>query len=114
MTCSNNNLQGSNNISRVYASRLIVATGLTSAPSIPELAGSKIFEGFQLHNKEFPKCSNLLENMQSVCVIGGPKSGWDMVYECASMGLKVNWVIRESGHGPVWCKRLISAFLMVC
>lgn len=77
ITYSTHNHQGANGTSRVCASRPVVVTGLTSEPSIPKLAGSEMFKALQLHNKEFSKCSNVLEKIQDVCVIGGAKSGWD-------------------------------------
>jgi cation diffusion facilitator CzcD-associated flavoprotein CzcO len=85
-------------------SKLIVATGMTSDPFMPDLAGSASFGAPLFHSKDFPKHVETLDSAKNVSVYGGTKSGWDMVYAYASKGIKVDWIIRESGHGPVWSK----------
>jgi len=35
-------------------------------------------------------------------VVGGSKYAWDAVYAYVTAGVRVNWVIRESGRGPTW------------
>ncbi|KAJ2904869.1 FAD-dependent monooxygenase DEP4 [Zalerion maritima] len=39
---------------------------------------------------------------KKVTVLGGTKTGWDLVYAYATRGFEVEWVIRESGYGPTW------------
>jgi len=87
---------------RIYASKLIVATGMTSEPFQPNIAGSENFLAPMFHFKDFKEHSDTLDTTQTVCVLGGTKSAWDVVYAYASNGQKVDWIIRESGHGPVW------------
>lgn len=106
---------------QVFARRLILATGLTSEPFLPNIEGQAEFDVPLFHSKDFRKYADTLESATTVTVFGGTKSAWDVVYAYASKGVKVNWVIRgkppavvgygavnahfrdiESGHGPVW------------
>jgi cation diffusion facilitator CzcD-associated flavoprotein CzcO len=105
-------------------SKLTVATGLTSRPITPQFAGVEEFRaGSQLvHVQEFAsREADIVDSKKRVTVLGGSKSAWDVVYSCASRGLDVNWVIRESGFGPTWMapayvgwwpftKRLLESF----
>ncbi|KAI9790637.1 MAG: hypothetical protein M1816_004970 [Peltula sp. TS41687] len=97
---SENNI---NENTRLLTQKLVVATGLTSEPTLPGFSGSESFEAPLFHCKVFPqRADELLKSAKSVVVLGGTKSGWDMVYSCASAGVQVDWVIRKSGHGPMW------------
>ncbi|KAI1483450.1 FAD/NAD(P)-binding domain-containing protein [Daldinia eschscholtzii] len=86
---------------RIFAHKLVVATGLLSEPFMPKFNGQEQFGGKIFHSKDFPKNMDTLK-AKSVTVLGAGKAGWDAVYQYASAGVKVNWVIRSSGHGPVW------------
>ncbi|KAI1214739.1 FAD/NAD(P)-binding domain-containing protein [Annulohypoxylon truncatum] len=86
---------------KVFARRLIIATGLLSEPFMPRFKGQDEFGGKIFHSRDFPQNSDTL-NAKTVTVFGAGKSGWDAVYQYASAGVKVHWVIRSSGHGPVW------------
>lgn len=88
---------------QLLAKKLVVATGLTSEPFLPVFAGDASFDAPIFH------CRNLLDHAgplfksaTNVTVLGGTKSAWDAAYTFASRGITVNWVIRESGHGPAW------------
>ncbi|KAK6594796.1 flavin-binding monooxygenase-like protein [Botrytis cinerea] len=87
---------------KISTSKLIVATGLTSMPFVPPLPGIESFTPPVFHTKEFPNHLDTLETAKSVCVFGGAKSAFDMAYAYASKGIHVDWIIRESGHGPGW------------
>ncbi|KAK3688198.1 hypothetical protein B0T22DRAFT_458928 [Podospora appendiculata] len=87
---------------RISARKLIMATGLASAPFLPHFRGQEVFGLPIFHGKDFLQHSDTLDSAKSVTVFGGTKSGWDVVYAYASKGIKVEWVIRESGHGPAW------------
>ncbi|GAB1319306.1 Indole-3-pyruvate monooxygenase YUCCA2 [Madurella fahalii] len=87
---------------QIFARKLILATGLTSEPFLPHIDGQEEFEVPLFHSKDFVKYADTLESAKTVTVFGGTKSAWDVVYAYASKGVKVNWVIRESGHGPIW------------
>ncbi|KAI1650987.1 FAD/NAD(P)-binding domain-containing protein [Daldinia loculata] len=86
---------------KVLAHKLIIATGLLSEPFMPKFNGQDKFDGKIFHTKDFPKSLDTLK-AKTVTVFGAGKSGWDAVYQYALAGVKVNWVIRSSGHGPVW------------
>jgi cation diffusion facilitator CzcD-associated flavoprotein CzcO len=88
----------------IFASKLIAATGLTSTPSVPNFPGSKSFEVPLFHCKDFPKYASTTDTTRNVCVFGGTKSAWDVVYAYGSKGVRVDWIIRASGHGPTWSK----------
>ncbi|KAK0637030.1 hypothetical protein B0T17DRAFT_484255 [Bombardia bombarda] len=87
---------------RIAARKLIIATGLTAQPFLPDFRGQDEFGAPLFHGSEFLQYSSTLESATSVTVFGGTKSAWDVVYAYASKGVKVNWVIRATGHGPVW------------
>ncbi|KAI0593185.1 hypothetical protein F4775DRAFT_608207 [Biscogniauxia sp. FL1348] len=87
---------------KVYARRLIIATGLTSEAFLPHFDGQETFGGRIFHGKEFQQNSDTLTTSRAVTVFGGTKFAWDAVYAYATAGVKVNWVIRSSGHGPCW------------
>ncbi|KAH8780079.1 hypothetical protein F5883DRAFT_449478 [Diaporthe sp. PMI_573] len=88
--------------STILARKLIVASGLTSEPFLPYFEGQSSFGKPIFHGKDFAQHADTVETTQRVTVLGGGKTGWDAVYAHASKGVHVDWVIRESGHGPVW------------
>ncbi|KAH9894723.1 hypothetical protein F4778DRAFT_794725 [Xylariomycetidae sp. FL2044] len=89
------------NVSKVFAHRLIIATGLTSEPFIPHLEGQGRFEGRLFHGKYFQQNRDTL-TAKTVTVFGASKFSWDTVYAYVTAGAKVNWIIRSEGHGPCW------------
>jgi cation diffusion facilitator CzcD-associated flavoprotein CzcO len=78
----------------IYTKKLVLATGLTSDPFLPKIAGSEIFDAPLFHSKEFLDYEDTLQTAKTVTVFGGTKSAWDAVYAYASKGVKVDWVIR--------------------
>ncbi|OCT52437.1 Flavin-binding monooxygenase-like family protein [Cladophialophora carrionii] len=89
-------------ISTFETKKLIVATGLTSQPYIPDLPGMENFEGPLFHARDFAKKADTIAAAKSAVVVGGAKSAWDVAYAYATAGVQVDMVIRESGRGPVW------------
>ncbi|KAK4251315.1 hypothetical protein C7999DRAFT_28045 [Corynascus novoguineensis] len=87
---------------QVFARKLVMAAGLTSEPFFPHIEGQEQFGVPVFHSKDFAKHADTLESAKKVTVFGGTKSAWDVVYTYASKGVKVDWVIRSSGHGPIW------------
>ncbi|OLN82717.1 FAD-containing monooxygenase EthA 5 [Colletotrichum chlorophyti] len=87
---------------QIGAKKLVLATGLTSEAFLPNFEGQDDFGAPIFHGKDFLQHADTLETAKSVTVFGGTKSAWDLVYAYATKGIKVHWVIRESGHGPVW------------
>lgn len=88
---------------KLSTKKMVVATGLTSQPFLPTFPGEEGFEAPIIH------CGNLLDKSEelfasatNVVVFGGTKSAWDAAYAFATRGIHVDWVIRESGHGPTW------------
>ncbi|XXH01067.1 hypothetical protein Hte_007418 [Hypoxylon texense] len=87
---------------KVFARRVVFATGLTSEPFLPHFEGQETFGGRIFHGKDFQKNSDTLKTAKRVTIFGGTKFAWDAVYAYATAGVKVDWVIRSSGHGPCW------------
>ena len=90
--------------------KLIVATGAHSVPYMPDLRGSKKFNGPIVHQKDLGKSKLLtteeedVEKHSHITVLGGSKSASDIVYAAAthtSHPRKVSWIIRTSGGGPL-------------
>ncbi|KAI1378024.1 FAD/NAD(P)-binding domain-containing protein [Hypoxylon crocopeplum] len=88
--------------SQIYTRRLIIATGLTSEAFLPHFEGQETFGGRVFHGKDFQPNSDTLKTAKAVTVFGATKFAWDAVYAYATAGVKVNWVIRSTGHGPCW------------
>lgn len=97
--------------STLVARKLIVATGLTSEPFLPHIKGQETFGAPLFHGRDFLQHADTLEvpdgptagkTKKTVAVFGGTKSAWDMVYAYASRGIQVEWIIRSTGHGPIW------------
>ncbi|RDL37459.1 Uncharacterized protein BP5553_04892 [Venustampulla echinocandica] len=86
----------------ILARKLVVATGVASEAFLPTLEGQESFGVPLFHSKDMLQHVETLETTKLVTVLGSTKSGWDAVYAYGSKGIKVNWVIRASGHGPCW------------
>ena len=87
----------------VWAQKLVISTGLTSEPLLPDIVGSESFNAPIFHAKYFlDNVETTTKNARNVVILGGSKSAFDVAYAYASTGITVDWVIRESGHGPVW------------
>lgn len=89
------------NTTTFRCSKLIVATGTSDIPNIPDLNGQEDFRGKIIHQKYFGQ-SNVLTNpsVKNITIYGGGKSAADMVYASVKAGKSVSWVIRASGEGP--------------
>jgi dimethylaniline monooxygenase (N-oxide forming) len=85
----------------VKCDKLVVASGPSSDPRMPNLDTSK-FEGIKFHSLYLGARHNELtaEGVEHVTVVGGNKSAAEVVSLCASVGKKVTWLIREGGAGP--------------
>ncbi|KAJ5902722.1 hypothetical protein N7495_003250 [Penicillium taxi] len=83
--------------------KLIVATGVTSQAYLPNFKGQESFGAPLFHCRSLHQFEGeVLRAGERVTIFGGTKSAWDAAYACATSGMKVDWVIRESGHGPIW------------
>ena len=89
----------------ITCDKLIVATGVTSAPVSMHIYGQENFTApityFASLAKDAPKLLASPE-VNHVAVYGGSKSAYDAVYLFANAGKRVTWIIRESGHGPTY------------
>lgn len=85
---------------KVFARRLIIASGLTSEAFLPHFEGQESFGGRIFHGKDFKKNGDTVQNAKSVTVFGATKFAWDAVYAYATAGVEVNWVIRCECFSP--------------
>lgn len=90
---------------QLIASKLVLATGLTSEPSIPHFRGQDTFKGHIFHSKQLKSKSHHLTTSKTVVVIGGNKSAWDVSYSAAMPGATVHMIMRQKGGGPSWVWR---------
>ena len=88
--------------SSLKTKKLVVATGLTSSPSMPTFTGQDSFTSPLFHTKDFAAHAETLQTARHAVVLGGAKSAWDAAYAYAQAGASVDMVIRPSGRGPVW------------
>jgi cation diffusion facilitator CzcD-associated flavoprotein CzcO len=76
------------------AKKLVLATGTTSEPHMPSIAGSEEFGGQIFHSKELQNHMDEMIVAKNVVVLGGSKSAADAAYVNAARGKHVDWVIR--------------------
>lgn len=86
----------------VEASKLIVATGVTSIPYLPRM-DDKDGTIPIIHSRDLGLSFKQLKNedVENIVVVGAAKSAYDAVYLLLRMGKKVTWVIRSNGGGPL-------------
>lgn len=98
---------------QLVASRLVLATGLTSAPNIPSFPGQPAFRGTIFHARHLGEHTAHLASARSVVVLGGNKSAWDACYSACKAGAQVHMVMRPTGGGPSWVWRHIRLWPLV-
>ncbi|KAL8799658.1 MAG: hypothetical protein Q9182_005728 [Xanthomendoza sp. 2 TL-2023] len=103
----NDTAAGHQSQKQILTKKLVISTGLTSEPFIPHIPGSDTFNAPLFHAKylldNFGNTSSSSPPASSKPVIyGSAKSAYDAAYAYASHGISVDWIIRESGHGPIW------------
>ncbi|KAI2630026.1 hypothetical protein GGS21DRAFT_525177 [Xylaria nigripes] len=86
----------------IVAKKLMVATGVTSIPNIPDLDYSLSSMPI-IHSRDLGSCYHELSDpeVKEVVVVGAAKSAYDAVYLLLKMGKKVTWAIRREGGGPL-------------
>ncbi|KAF2865789.1 flavin-binding monooxygenase-like protein-like protein [Massariosphaeria phaeospora] len=89
-------------IVKIRARKLVLATGLTAEPFMPSLEGRETFSTPIYHSSEFAKAEDGPGQYKKVVLLSGAKFSWDIACAYASAGVHVDWIIRESGHGPCW------------
>jgi dimethylaniline monooxygenase (N-oxide forming) len=94
----------SNGAMQLFTSdKLIMATGFASIPELPENLDENTYTGQICHVKEIGQRYHELlgdKTVQTVTVVGGHKSAWEMAGMFALEGKRVHWIIRENGSGP--------------
>jgi dimethylaniline monooxygenase (N-oxide forming) len=83
--------------------KLVMATGHTSKPKLPDNLDLSMFTGKVFHVKEIgQRCFDLLQDddIKTVTVVGGNKSSFELAGMFALEGKKVNWLIKDEGTGP--------------
>ncbi|OQE00320.1 hypothetical protein PENVUL_c054G05581 [Penicillium vulpinum] len=86
----------------IETEKLLVCTGVTSIPRMPEYQGGSVSIPV-IHSRDLGSSFPMLqkEAVESVVVVGAAKSAYDAVYLLLSMGKKVTWIIRREGAGPL-------------
>ncbi|KAF2707348.1 flavin-binding monooxygenase-like protein-like protein [Pleomassaria siparia CBS 279.74] len=89
---------------KVNTAKLVLSTGLTNKPSMPQIPTSPNFQPMVIHTNDFPAHFNtIVKPNTNTLVIGGGKSAWDVTYACATQpSSTATMLIRPSGAGPVW------------
>jgi dimethylaniline monooxygenase (N-oxide forming) len=91
----------------IQTQKLLVCTGVTSIPSMPDVFSSAKQQVSCtvpiVHSRDLGKAYEDLtkSSVQHIVVIGAAKSAYDAVYLLLSMGKKVTWLIRTEGAGPL-------------
>lgn len=89
---------------QIRCSKLAVAAGLTSLPTMPSFPRSPDWVAPIVHHRDFGMHSDTIlaptSDYKNVSVLGGGKSAADLVYASAKAGKSVNWIIRTTGEGP--------------
>ncbi|KAI0155976.1 putative dimethylaniline monooxygenase [Pestalotiopsis sp. NC0098] len=87
---------------KIETAKLVLATGLTSTPNMPNYKGADSFQAPLYHAKDFCDRAETLKGIKNAVVVGGAKSAFDVAHACVEAGATVDLVIRPDGHGPVW------------
>ncbi|KAH7169976.1 hypothetical protein EDB81DRAFT_150410 [Dactylonectria macrodidyma] len=85
--------------------KLIVSSGLASTPNPVSIPGQETFGKPILNHGQLKEEGRRVAedpSVKSVTIVGASKTGYDTVQLMASHGKQVDWIIRESGGGPVW------------
>ena len=87
----------------IETEKLMVATGVTSIPSLPDDLNAAQASVPIIHSRDLGASFGALrrDDVQSVVVVGAAKSAYDAVYLLLSMGKKATWIIRPNGAGPL-------------
>lgn len=82
--------------------KLIVATGVSSAPYVPPIPKAK-FQAPIIHSSQIGESIDKLTapDVKRVVILGAAKSAYDTTYMLLLKGKRVEWVIRNNGAGPL-------------
>jgi dimethylaniline monooxygenase (N-oxide forming) len=86
----------------IEAEKLMVATGVTSIPFMPNFTQSGEAVP-RVHSRDLGMSFEAIKDsaVKHAVVIGAAKSAYDAVYLLLQMGKEVTWVIRSEGAGPL-------------
>jgi dimethylaniline monooxygenase (N-oxide forming) len=84
-------------------SKLVVATGVSSGPYVPNIPQSETFKTPVIHSSQIGQKLDDLQTPATRCVtvLGAAKSSYDTVFLLLKAGKQVDWIIREDGSGPL-------------
>lgn len=85
--------------------KIIIATGLTTEPNMPQYPGKEDFGGPYFHAKDFRSNGSTVKSAEHVVVVGAGKSAFDVAYAYADAGVHVDMVVRKEGKGPVYISK---------
>ncbi|MES1930165.1 FAD-dependent pyridine nucleotide-disulfide oxidoreductase [Salinisphaera dokdonensis CL-ES53] len=76
--------------------QLVLATGMSAKPNVPDIEGQDVFEGIQQHSSEHPGPDGM--KGKKVAVIGSNNSSHDICAALAEAGVDVTMIQRSSTH----------------
>ncbi|MAS10536.1 NAD(P)/FAD-dependent oxidoreductase [Salinisphaera sp.] len=76
--------------------QLVLATGMSAKPNVPNIEGQEVFEGVQQHSSEHPGPDGM--QGKKVAVIGSNNSSHDICAALAEAGVDVTMIQRSSTH----------------
>lgn len=80
----------------LHPTHLVLATGMSGVPNIPEISGQDRFKGDQMHSSQFP--SGETYRGKNVVVIGSNNSAHDICADLYEHGADVTMVQRTTTH----------------
>ncbi|KAM1042156.1 hypothetical protein ACFX2I_031200 [Malus domestica] len=90
------NVGGSGEMEEYFGGFLVLATGETTDPYIPEIEGLSSFNGDVLHSTKY-KSGKEFEN-KKVLVVGAGNSGMEISLDLANHGAKTSIIVRSPVH----------------
>lgn len=84
---------------KVFARRLIVATGQRAEEFVPRIEGQEKFARPIFHEAQFAQHQGMIDTAQRVTVVGTSRIARDAIYAYGTKGVKVDWVVRRKFVG---------------
>lgn len=84
----------------IECTKVIYASGATSHAVIPKWPNSG-FTSPIMHSVDTGKHLETLRSVKTATIIGGAKSAYDTAFMLLKAGIKVHWIIRPDGSGPL-------------
>lgn len=91
-----NNDEGCGEVEEYLGKFLVVATGETANPYVPEVEGLSSFDGEVLHSTRFK--SGVEFKNKNVLVVGSGNSGMEIALDLANHGAKTSIIVRSPVH----------------